>query len=105
MAVTVTVVKGPDKMIATWTGDASGGNGPGVDFSGYVNRAVQRISGTATLTVEGSNDNTTFGAHSTAISAANDAAIRTVADNPIYERVVLSAAVGVAVMVGHKPSR
>lgn len=102
MAVTVAVDR-PDTetQIATYVGDANAGDGPAVQMAPYViGLTVQRVSGTGTYTVQGSQNGTTWGALSTAISAANDDNLRSIANAPRFLRVVTASAAATVIISG-----
>lgn len=101
MAVTVSVVRNNEgNRVATWVGDAGAGNGDGAYFGNTPIKSVQRISGTGTYTVEGSEDNSTWGALATAISAINDGVVRPIPESPAYLRVVTAGAAATVIIVG-----
>lgn len=101
MAISVsTFVNNNGQKVATWVGDASAGTGDAVNFEGFTRLTVQRVSGTGTYTVEGSNDGVTFGALSTAIAAVADAAIKIIPDQPLQLRVITAAAAATVVIIG-----
>jgi hypothetical protein len=78
--------------VVTIVDDAGGGTAVAVDTAGWEYVTLQRSSGTGTYTVTGSADGTTYGALSTAISAANDTALRTLVDRPAFIKVAVAAA-------------
>lgn len=102
MAVTVSVDRNNfGNRVATWVGDGAAGNGPGVYFGNTPIKSVQRISGTGTYTVEGSEDGSTWGALGTAISAINDAVVRPIPESPAFLRVVTAGAAATVIIVGY----
>lgn len=103
MATTATrVVTDNGNMVATFVDTAGGGTSKVVYTGDFPIKSVQRISGTGTYTVEGSNDGTTFGALGTAISAKGDGVIYPIPENPLYLRVTIAANAATVVIVGAK---
>lgn len=88
--------------VVTVVADSGGGTSAGFDMSRWPVRGVQRVTGTGTYTVEGSMDGTNFGALPTAISGANDAAIRAVLGNPRFVRVTIASDAATVVLVGSR---
>jgi hypothetical protein len=99
----------PDKtyMTATWTGET--GNGIATDFSRYHNRKnVQRLGGTGTVTVEGSNDGTNWIAlnntanPTAAISLATGTnAAAGILEEPRYLRAVVAGGTATVTIIGY----
>jgi hypothetical protein len=100
MAVTVAVTIGTrGEQVAIWTSDAAGGNGPGVAFASFPIKTVQRTTGAGTSTVEGSNDNITFGALGAGVATVAGECTA-IPENPRFIRIVASAAAGTYTIVG-----
>lgn len=81
---------------------AAAGEGVVQDWGGYAHRTAQRISGTGTYTVEGSNDGTTWGALPTAVSAIATGAITILAGNPRFLRITVASAAATVAIYGFK---
>lgn len=100
MAVTNTSeILNRGQKVVTVVDSAGGGTAVAIDVAGWSKVTVQRVSGAGTFTVTGSNDGTTYGALSTAISAINDTALRTLVDYPQFIKVAVAAAAATVVVV------
>lgn len=102
MAVTQTVVQDGDTLTATVVDDAGGGTAVALDLSGYPHKTVQRVSGTGTYTVTGSNDGSTFGALNTAISAIATTNVIPIPENAHFYKVAVSTAAATVVIHASK---
>lgn len=87
----VTVVVQEDgTTIATWADVDAGDTGKPVMVAGHRELAVQRTAGAGTITMEGSNDGTLFGALGAGVSA--DGTIKRIAEHPLFLRPSAAAA-------------
>lgn len=70
--------------IATWSDLDVGDTGKPVRVANYRDVSVQRTAGAGTVTMEGSNDGTLYGAIGAGVSA--DGTIKGVPERPLYIR-------------------
>ncbi len=102
MAVSLTsVINNRGQRVATWEDTAGGGTPAGAYLADFPDKTVQRISGTGTYTVEGSNDGETWGDVGTLV-AVNDNVPHLIEENPAYLRVEVAAAAATVIIVGSK---